>query len=172
VFVPHWNNNEGGEKHDTSRCYMGQPRFAELMDQLPQETTVVGIDEHTALIIDPERGACRVLGAGGVTILRDGGERRYVNGETVDCDDLGPFEPPDSRIDIPEQVWDMVAQAEQAQAAALTPSTEVLSLVEQRNAARMAKDWATSDRLRDQIAELGWQVKDTPAGAELTPVSR
>ena len=45
---------------------------------------------------------------------------------------------------------------------------EVLALVEQRQAARTAKNWAESDRLRDAIAELGWIVKDTKDGAKLT----
>ncbi len=45
---------------------------------------------------------------------------------------------------------------------------EVLMLVEQRQAARAAKNWAESDRLRDAIAELGWIVKDTKDGAKLT----
>ena len=45
--------------------------------------------------------------------------------------------------------------------------TEVSALVEQRQAARAAKDWAASDRLRDEIAELGWVVKDTKDGPKL-----
>ena len=45
---------------------------------------------------------------------------------------------------------------------------EVLALVEQRQAARAAKNWAESDRLRDAIAVLGWIVKDTKDGAKLT----
>ncbi len=45
---------------------------------------------------------------------------------------------------------------------------EVISLVEQRTAARKAKDWAQSDRLRDQIAALGYVVKDTPQGPQIT----
>ncbi|MBC7238076.1 MAG: cysteinyl-tRNA synthetase, partial [Chloroflexi bacterium] len=69
VFVPHWNNNEGGEGHDTSRCFMGKPRFAQLLDLLPQETIVVGVDELTALYLDPQRNLCTVMGLGGVTLL-------------------------------------------------------------------------------------------------------
>jgi cysteinyl-tRNA synthetase len=46
---------------------------------------------------------------------------------------------------------------------------EVLALVEQREQARAAKDWAASDRLRDAIATLGWVVKDTKDGPKLTP---
>ena len=46
---------------------------------------------------------------------------------------------------------------------------EVLELVEQRQKARVDKNWAESDRLRDAIATLGWVVKDTKEGAKLSP---
>jgi len=46
---------------------------------------------------------------------------------------------------------------------------DVLALVEQRQQARAAKNWAESDRLRDEIARLGWVVKDTKDGPKLTP---
>jgi cysteinyl-tRNA synthetase len=39
--------------------------------------------------------------------------------------------------------------------------------VDQRQAAREQEDWATADRLRDRIADLGWQVQDTPEGPAL-----
>ena len=45
---------------------------------------------------------------------------------------------------------------------------EVKSLLEERAAARAAKDWAKSDRLRDEIASLGWQVKDSKEGQTCT----
>jgi cysteinyl-tRNA synthetase len=45
---------------------------------------------------------------------------------------------------------------------------DVAALVEERLAARAAKDWKKSDELRDAIAALGWQVKDTKDGAKLT----
>ncbi len=28
MITPHWNNNDGGDELDTSRCYMGQARYA------------------------------------------------------------------------------------------------------------------------------------------------
>jgi cysteinyl-tRNA synthetase len=49
------------------------------------------------------------------------------------------------------------------------PSPEVLALVEEREAARACRDWSTSDELRDRIAALGWQVRDTASGPELVP---
>ena len=41
-------------------------------------------------------------------------------------------------------------------------------VLEQRAAAKAAKDWATSDRIRDNLKALGIQVKDTKDGAEWT----
>jgi cysteinyl-tRNA synthetase len=43
----------------------------------------------------------------------------------------------------------------------------VVELAEQRERARKAGDWAESDRLRDEIASLGWVVRDTPGGYQL-----
>jgi cysteinyl-tRNA synthetase len=51
--------------------------------------------------------------------------------------------------------------------AAAVPA-EVLALVEERQAVRAAKDWSRSDQLRDAIAALGWTVKDTKQGPQLT----
>jgi cysteinyl-tRNA synthetase len=45
----------------------------------------------------------------------------------------------------------------------------VQGLVNLREQARAAKNWAESDRLRDEIAALGWTVKDTKDGPKLTP---
>lgn len=48
--------------------------------------------------------------------------------------------------------------------------TEVLELVEQRKEARKAKDFAKADALRDEIAALGWQIRETRQGTEITPM--
>ena len=45
---------------------------------------------------------------------------------------------------------------------------EVAKLVEARTQARAAKDFRTSDELRDKIAALGWEVRDTKDGQKLT----
>jgi cysteinyl-tRNA synthetase len=45
---------------------------------------------------------------------------------------------------------------------------EVQALVQQREAARAGRDWALSDKLRADIARLGWQLKDTKLGPQLT----
>lgn len=47
---------------------------------------------------------------------------------------------------------------------------EVNRLAERRAQARAAKDYPASDALREQIADLGWAVKDTAEGQELAPL--
>jgi cysteinyl-tRNA synthetase len=47
------------------------------------------------------------------------------------------------------------------------PGPDDLALLEQRQAARAAKDFGEADRLRDELTARGWSVRDTPAGAEL-----
>ncbi|MBR4200605.1 MAG: cysteine--tRNA ligase [Oscillospiraceae bacterium] len=63
---------------------------------------------------------------------------------------------------------------ENAQALAEEPAAEipaeVLALAEQRKEARKAKDFAKADALRDQIAALGWQIKETRQGTEITKI--
>ena len=41
-------------------------------------------------------------------------------------------------------------------------------VLEQRKAAKAAKDWATSDRIRDELKALGVLIKDTKDGTEWT----
>jgi cysteinyl-tRNA synthetase len=47
---------------------------------------------------------------------------------------------------------------------------EIQTIVDQRAAARKAKDWAQSDALRKQIEGLGWKLKDTPKGQEISKI--
>ena len=67
AIVTHWNNTEGGT-HDTRYCYMGEPRLRLLEESLPESATILGIDEHTACIVDLSKGKSVVMGVGQVTI--------------------------------------------------------------------------------------------------------
>ena len=46
---------------------------------------------------------------------------------------------------------------------------EIRAIAEARLEARAGKDWAKSDELRDQLAALGWTVKDAKGAYELEP---
>ena len=45
---------------------------------------------------------------------------------------------------------------------------EVTALVEKRAAAKKAKDWATADAIRAELTAMGWAVKDTAQGPQLS----
>ncbi|MBK6791811.1 MAG: hypothetical protein IPG80_04565 [Anaerolineales bacterium] len=73
---------------------------------------------------------------------------------------VGRGEPP--AVDgIRPEVWTGLTAAQPSSAEG--PSEAVLVLLEQRKQA-INKDFAASDRLRDEIAALGWKVKDTKEG--------
>jgi cysteinyl-tRNA synthetase len=52
------------------------------------------------------------------------------------------------------------------------PDAGARRLLERREQARAERDWAEADRLRDELTGLGWQVRDSAAGAELVRVER
>lgn len=172
VFIPHWNNAEGGTELDTSRCFMGRERFDILYPQLPSGTTVIGLDEHTGLIIDLAVEQCQVMGRGQVHLMVDGQERVFNEGERFDIRLLGNYHPlQDEPIGIETEVWQKVtaerAALLQPAVQALVAPVEVQDLLELRQAARQAKNWHEADILRDQILALGWKVVDTPQGPSL-----
>jgi len=203
VFVPHWNNNDGGEELDTSRCFMGKPRFAELMEMIPSDLTILGIDEKTALMIEPGSCTCRVIGLGGVTLVHAGPAHRnaalsdsldgsglqevaqarqshvhqYLDSQLFSLQRIGKFQQPLDGADLPDEIWSRAVEAWQMRQSQRqseagpdhqeAPPDEVLELLEERQIARVRKDWRESDRLRDQMAALGWQVQDTPQGPKL-----
>jgi cysteinyl-tRNA synthetase len=86
--------------------------------------------------------------------------------ETNSRMDQGALEPVEAAALLQE--WQRVNSVLAIQAEAATVPAAVLALVEQRQQVRAAKDWAASDRLRDEIAALGWTVKDTKEGPKLT----
>jgi cyanophycinase-like exopeptidase len=176
ILVSHWNNADGGAVLDTSRCYLGQARFSALLEMAPKEPAnqiVVGIDESTALTMDPRRGVCLVVGVGRVTIVCGGQETVYTAGEQFPVTELGGFSLPAQAGGISPAVWADVQDGRRAAAAARThvpvPDETVLKLLAARNQARADRDWQASDRLRDEIARLGWRVKDTTNGQRVEP---
>jgi len=169
ALIPHWNNSDGGVDLDTSRCWMGRSRFEQLAAMLPPGVTVIGIDEHTAVVLDLAAGSCQVMGRGGASVLRGGKERRVEHGHSLPLSEWGPFHEPPGGTELPPEVRELVhrAQAPVPSKMALDPPPEVVLLAQEREAARVRLDWATADALRGQIAALGWQVLDTQAGPQL-----
>ena len=81
VVIPHWNNAEGGT-HDTSRCFMGNSRFEQLIDRLEEPLPVLGLDEHTACIIDFSADTFTIHGIGTV-VLQHGSTQQLFTPESA-----------------------------------------------------------------------------------------
>ncbi|MBN1657550.1 MAG: cysteinyl-tRNA synthetase [Anaerolineae bacterium] len=169
ALVPHWNNRDGGDELDTSHCYMGRARFERLARLLPGGVVIAGIDEHTALFVDLGDGTCQVIGAGGVTVVREGREHRFEASAQFPISLLGEFRQPAPEDGLPDGLLGQVCSAA-AKSTAPRLSPELLALQAERDEARARHDWATADALRARLASMGWQVLDTPEGALLQPV--
>jgi len=87
VVIPHFDNAEGGT-HDTRYCYLGERRLSRMERELPPEAAVLGLDEHTALVIDLESEAIEVAGRGGVTVRRSGSVTVLPTGTRTDLPGL------------------------------------------------------------------------------------
>ena len=82
VVIPHFDNAEGGT-HDTRFCYMGERRLQALEEMLPADAWVLGVDEHTALVVDLDAREVTVTGRAGVTVRRRGVMERFAAGARV-----------------------------------------------------------------------------------------
>lgn len=91
AVIPHFNNAEGGT-HDTRYCYLGESRLRLMERSLPEGAFVLGVDEHTGLVLDVDAGTASVVGVGGVTIRSGGGAsvRVIPSGSVCSIDDLRP----------------------------------------------------------------------------------
>jgi cyanophycinase-like exopeptidase len=82
VVIPHYNNSEGGT-HDTRFCYMGERRLRLLEETLPDGCVILGVDEHTACLVDVESATLTVRGRGRLIRRHAGAERHWGAGEVV-----------------------------------------------------------------------------------------
>jgi hypothetical protein len=87
ALIPHYNNAEGGH-HDTRFCYMGERRLSMLERELPADVYVLGVDEHTGMVIDLDAETVTVVGKGVVTIRVRGESTQIASGETFSVDRL------------------------------------------------------------------------------------
>ncbi len=87
ALIPHYDNNEG-RNHDTRFCYLGERRLTVLEKELPDDSAVIGLDEHTAALIDLETSIVEIMGKGGLTVRRAGRSTVLPSGTTLSLDEL------------------------------------------------------------------------------------
>lgn len=167
VFIPHWNNQDGGEGLDTSRCYLGKSRFNDLSKLLPEDQIVIGIDDNTGMIIDIQKGYYHVLGLGNVAIIQQDTLTSIPAGNKGHLTDLGDFHLCDPLTGISNSSWEAALQAAERAAEPILPPPEVIELAKERQRARTEKDFIEADQLRKEIESRGWTVQDNPDGYHL-----
>jgi cyanophycinase-like exopeptidase len=244
AVIPHYDNKEGAT-HDTRFCYLGDERLTLLESQLPDGVGVLGVDEHTALVVDVAARTASVAGNGLVSVRRRGATTTFAAGTSLGLDELAAMlrgevaaAPPTTRaVPVAEAVpqeehpalslraesdraraafdaalarrdvdgcvaavlgleqaiaaWQsdtlqsddadearrvlralVVRLGELAERGAADPARAVGpfvdALIDVRRAARDAKDFATSDLVRDRLTAAGIEVRDTADGTEWT----
>jgi cyanophycinase-like exopeptidase len=242
AVVPHYDNREGG-RHDTRFCYLGEQRLDLMERMLPEGVGILGVDEHTAVIIDVAAAEVSVVGAGSLTVRVGGVSRTIGSGDAVPLADVVAGLRGDGSVtahvshavpvasevessgaattslrdvaqrakatfDVALDVGDadaalatcleledaihawsadtlqsndvdvarrllramVVGLAESAKQGLRDPRAVLAPVVEvaldARRRVRAAKDFATSDAIRDGLAAAGVEVRDTPDGAE------
>ena len=87
AVIPHYDNAEGG-RYDTRHCYLGARRLTVMERELPADAAVLGVDEHTAVLIDLRTEAVEIRGRGGVTVRRAGNSTILPSGMRLSLADL------------------------------------------------------------------------------------
>jgi len=144
VTVPHWNN-KSGDQHDTRFCFMGASRFEALRAQLDTGTTILGIDEYTAILIDAQRHQAEVLGVGGVTLRLDDRGSTYGRGQVFDLDH------PDMRARPVLEVADGAPASEAPTGEATGVDADILRVAEATRSALVSGDM---NAIRDGLLSL------------------
>jgi cyanophycinase-like exopeptidase len=180
VVIPHYDNKEGGN-HDTSKCYLGERRLALLEPELDDDVFILGVDEHTGVIIDLDAKTAEVVGKGGVTLRKDGVSSRIETGTTVPLgtlqagpvtprSDLGVTEPTDSKSAVTPRSGHDVSGVTVGDDAVVIPSLagDAARLESEFGAALAARDadGAVKAILELDSAILQWS-RDTLQGDEM-----
>ena len=173
AVIPHYDNGEGGD-HDTRFCFLGEQRLLALEEQMPVDVLILGIDEHTALIIDLDAELATVAGRGSVTARRNGQSDVYAAGDEIPVQALRnaeprptshrASEPPTPASDAAQRLIAIERQlpALSGRAGLVEPLIE--AVLDVRRIARTNADFATADAIRDRLLALGIEIADSADG--------
>jgi cyanophycinase-like exopeptidase len=87
VCIPHFDNADG-TSFDTRFCYLGESRLQAMEALLPDSTWVLGIDEHTAMVIDLDTDEVTIEGRGAVTVRARNRSTVFPEGRTTSLEEL------------------------------------------------------------------------------------
>jgi hypothetical protein len=159
VVLPHYNNAEGRD-YDTSRCYIGERRLRLLEEMLPPGVGVLGVDEHTAAIINLNERTMSVKGKGQAHWRLDRQVSDFANASVIALDDLGARARPLEAVD--ELAPPLAKVVDESELLALREAHERLAdtLNAIRATARAQGQYAIADEIRDALSTSGIVVRD------------
>jgi len=188
VVIPHYDNAEG-QNHDTRCCYLGERRLRMMEDMLDPDVATLGVDEHTAVIIDLAAQTLHVRGRGNA-YWRSGDSVRTLSAEdVVPLSELQsapvPARAPLARSVVTElsdidvlattalaggpdaalAVAQLTRRAATGGEGRIDPAPLVEGVLRARALAREAKQFELADQLRQALVDGGIEVQDTPSGA-------
>lgn len=188
VVIPHFNNSEG-ENYDTSCCYLGLKRLEQLEALLPENTATLGIDEHTALLIDLENQTLSVTGKGNVYWRSNEIVLIFEPGSTTPLQELAVQTPrPVAKSATPAEqlgtsplelasaveaggaaatsaLAKLVTMATGAKEGAIDPGELITALLAVRTALKADGNYLLADTLRNIITASGIEIHDGSSGS-------
>jgi hypothetical protein len=188
VVIPHFDNSEGGN-YDTRFCYLGEPRLLELERQLPEGVATLGVDEHTAAILNFNEDTLSVSGRSNAYWRLNGESHILANGTTTKLEELRTLLPSAPQRLTAESVATASTPVELAEAASgggkeglqalarlvqlastggqgfIDPTALVEGVLAARVTARAGGQYGLADELRDALTKAGIEVKDGPEGS-------
>lgn len=170
--IPHFNNKEGGN-HDTSYSYVGKNRIEKLLQQ--SYSNILGVDEHTALVISGKEGLFKVKGIGKLTVINKKEVRQFDNGTIEDLsilqDLLKPHEETTKNqkeilmnesedTSYLKQIAKLEIQVERNRKNNERFSQIVEELISLRGKLREEKNYELSDTIRNILESCNLQIED------------
>ena len=171
TVIPHFNNKEGG-KHDTSYSYIGKSRMFKLLKK--QYTNLLGIDEHTALILDGKNKTFEVKGLGKVTVFSNNHFAEFKSGQIENLKILQDLLPINNNLTTPSKkekkienfdhlkiIADLEIKIETQNKKELKYEKLINLLKNLRKKLRQDKNYLLADELRNILESIGENISDT-----------
>ena len=171
TVIPHFNNREGGN-HDTSFSFVGKKRIELLIKQ--NYTNILGVDEHTALVIDGEKNVFKVHGKGNVTIInrneqivfKPGSEYKlkliqdFLDDVDEDLKNLESKTDNQSSLDLEKTIADLLIEIEYSKKNIERFEYIINELIKLRIQLRNDKKYEISDSIRNLLENANIEISD------------
>ncbi len=171
TVIPHFNNREGGN-HDTSYSFVGRKRIELLIKQ--NYTNILGVDEHTALVIDGENNIFKVYGKGNVTfinrneqiVFKPGSENQlkliqdFLENTDESVENLESKDENQPSLDLEKTIAELLIEVELNKKNISRFEFLITELIKLRIQLRNEKKYEISDSIRILLESANIQISD------------